>query len=54
MLVYTCASCNSFREARLIFIRSNKNKIYNVHDQVGTKLLTRVRLGFSHLCEHKF
>ena len=28
--------------------------VYNVHDPVGLKLLTRLRVNFSHLREHKF
>ena len=28
--------------------------IYNVHNLVGVKLLTRLRLGLSHLSKHKF
>ena len=28
--------------------------IYNVHNPVGLKLLTRLRLGLSHLNQHKF
>ena len=31
-----------------------QNSIYNIHDPVGIKYLTRLRLGFSHLNEHKF
>ena len=42
-----------FRKALLNFIRPSENKIFNIHDQVGIKLLTRLRLGFSHLREHK-
>ena len=42
-----------FRTALLNFIRPSENKIFNIHDQVGIKLLTRLRLGFSHLREHK-
>ena len=30
------------------------NSIYNVHDPIGLLLLTRLRLRFSHLREHKF
>ena len=37
-----------------MFIRPSENKIFNIHDKVGIKLLTRVRLGFTHLREHKF
>ena len=44
----------SFRKALLNFIRPSENKIFNIHDQVGIKLLTRLRLVFSHLPEHKF
>ena len=29
-------------------------KAFNINDSVGVKLLTRLRLGFSHLHEHKF
>ena len=28
--------------------------VYNVHNPVGLKLLTRLRLGLSHLNQHKF
>ena len=28
--------------------------MYNIFDPIGLKLLTRLRLGFSHLNEHKF
>ena len=38
----------------LNFTRPSENKILNIHDQVGIKLLTRLRLGLSHLREHKF
>ena len=30
-----------------------QNSIYNIHDPVGIKYLTRLRLGLSHLNEHK-
>ena len=49
----SCLSYNSFRKALLNFIRPNENRIFNIHDQVGIKLLTRLRLGFNQLCEHK-
>ena len=48
----SCLSYNSFPKALLNFIRLSENK--NIHDQVGIKLLTLLRLGFSHLREHKF
>ena len=30
------------------------NKVYNINDAIGTKLITRLSLGFRHLREHKF
>ena len=30
------------------------NSIYNIHNPLGVKYLTRLRIGFSHLKEHKF
>ena len=50
----SCLSYDSFRKALLNFIRPRKNKIFNIHDQVGIRLLIRLRLGFSYLSEHKF
>ena len=47
-------SYNLFRNALLKFIRPAQRKIFNINDSVGVKLLTRLRLGFSHLREHKF
>ena len=35
-------------------IRPCPNYLYGVHDPLGVKLLTRLRLGLSHLREHKF
>ena len=31
-----------------------QNPIYDIHDPTGIKFLTRLRLGLSHLNEHKF
>ena len=44
----------SFRKMLLNFIRSIGNSTYKIYDPLGIKLLTRLRLGFSHLSEHKF
>ena len=30
------------------------NSIYNIHNLLGVKYLTRLRIGFSHLKQHKF
>ena len=38
----------------LDFIRPLPNSIFNIHNPLGIKYLTRLRIGFSHLKEHKF
>ena len=43
-----------FRKHLLSFIRPEANNIFNVHNTKGIKLLTRLRVGFSHFKEHKF
>ena len=42
------------RKSLFKLIKPLENNIYNIHDPMGIKLLTRLRLGFSHLREHKF
>ena len=42
-----------FRKKLLIFISPSEKNIYNIYDPHGSKLLNRLRLGFSHLREHK-
>ena len=34
-------------------MRLVKRKIYNINEPLGINILTRLRLGFSNLCEHK-
>ena len=46
-------SYNIFRKSLLNFIRPSASKVYNVNDTIGIKLITRLRLGFSYLQEHK-
>ena len=43
-----------FRNALLKIGRSTAKPVYNFHNPIGLKLLTRLRLGLSHLNEHKF
>ena len=43
-----------FRKHLLSYTRPEANNIFNVHNAKGIKLLTRSRVGFSHLKEHKF
>ena len=44
----------SIFKSKLPFIRPVQNNIFNIFDPQGLKLLTRLRLGFSHLNEHRF
>ena len=44
----------SFKKALLSFIKISENSVFAIHDNNGIKLLTRLRLNFSHLKEHKF
>ena len=43
-----------FKKELLKFIRPEPNSAYNINDTKGLKLLTRLRLGLSHLGDHKF
>ena len=43
----------TFKKNILRFIRPSENPILNYHNPSGIKLITRLRLGFSHLREHK-
>ena len=44
----------NFNIQKLSFIRPLKSYVYNIFDPIGLKFLTRLRLGFSHLNEHRF
>ena len=43
-----------FCKKLLNFIRSSEKSIFNIYDPQGSKFPNRLRLGFSHLREHKF
>ena len=43
-----------FRKRILEFIRPQPNSIFNVPNSLGLTYLTRLRVGLSHLREHKF
>ena len=43
-----------FKTNILKFKRPSPNSVYNCHNPKGLKLITRLRLGLSHLREHKF
>ena len=47
-------SFSIFRKNILKFIRPSSNSIFNRHNPRGVKLLTRLRLGLSHLRDNKF
>ena len=47
-------SITTFKKRILSFIRSSANSTFNCHNPRGIKLLSRLRLGLSHLREHKF
>ena len=42
-----------FKSKLLSLIRPPQSNVYNIFNPIGLKLLTRLRLGFSHLNEHK-
>ena len=42
-----------FKKRLLSFIRPIPSNVYNIFDPIGFKFLTRLRLGFSHLNEHR-
>ena len=44
----------TFKNAILKFIRPSPNSVFECHNAQGIKFLTRLRLGLSHLREHKF
>ena len=43
-----------FKKALLSFVKTSENSVIAINDNNGIKLLTRLRLNFSHLNEHKF
>ena len=47
-------SLNIFKKSILKFIRPSQNRVCNCHNPKGIKLFTGLRVGLSHLCEHKF
>ena len=43
-----------FKNQIVNFIKTKENSLSGIHDILGVKLLTCLRLNFSHLNEHKF
>ena len=54
LIIRNSANFNNFKKKLLNFIRPYANSIFNIHNSLGIKLLTRLILGLSHLHEHKF
>ena len=52
--ICSSCSCDIFKNLILKFIRPEPNRICSTQNFEGLKLLTRVRLGLSHLADHKF
>ena len=52
--IHNSTSCNVFKKVILKFIRPEPNQVFNVDSSEGLKFLTRIRLGLSHLADHKF
>ena len=47
-------SVDIFRNSLLKFLRPKGFSVYGIHNPLGLKLLVRLRVGLSHLREHKF
>ena len=52
--IQNAPSLQSFKRHFLLFFRPVASPVYNLNNPYGLKLLTRLRLGLSHLREHKF
>ena len=48
------ASCNVFKRVIIKFIRVECNQVFNIGNSERLKFLIRIRLGLSHLADHKF
>ena len=51
--IRSCSSFNIFKKNIQKFIRPSANSLFNCHNSKGIKFITRLRLGLSHLTEHK-
>ena len=52
--ILNSSSPNIFKGRLLQFAKPLQNSMYTCHNSIGIKYLTRLRLGFSHLCYNKF
>ena len=47
-------SIKQFKSMLMQFFTFKQISLFPIHDQIGVKLITRLRLKFSHLSKHKF
>ena len=47
-------TCNAFKRVILKFIRPEPNKVFNAESSEGLKFLKRIKLGLSHLADHRY
>ena len=52
--IWRSGSHNIFWWSLLNFTWPSASKVYNINDMISIKLITRLRLCFSHLSDHKF
>ena len=52
--IQSCQNISEFKRKLIQLVRPPNNSIFNIHDIMGTKLLTRLRVEFSDLRSHKF
>ena len=52
--IISLPSLISFKKTLLSFVKTSENSIFAIHNNNDLKLLTRLRLNFSHLNKHKF
>ena len=53
-VIQNSSSIEIYKRALLKFSRPTSSNVYKIHHPRGLKLLTRLRLGLSHLRQHKF
>ena len=53
-LIRSRPSVDSFKNSLLCFIKPTLRSVYNLHQPYGVMLLSRLRVGLTHLKEHKF
>ena len=52
--IWNAESFSIFKSNILKFVRPTTRRLFNCCNDKGIRLMTRLRLGLNHLCEHKF